>query len=190
LEVGDVPVVSSRGIFLSYRREEARADAHGLYRLLRERLPDVRVFMDLVSIEAGLDFVEVIREALDSSAVQKGLQAEGTHRGTRLRATQDLPGTEHDVPPRPHRVRKRMAARLHRPQSTEAAPAPRRGMTAKGPVPGGQHPLDNPKSRPRTVSHSRIPDLAPPREPLCDRLRYAPRSYAKNARSCRTGLVP
>jgi len=61
-------------------------------------------------------------------------------------------------------------------------------MTAKGPVPGGQHPLDNPKSRPRTVSHSRIPDLAPPREPLCDRLKYAPQSCTDNARICRAAV--
>jgi hypothetical protein len=36
---------------------------------LRERFPGVRVFMDLDSIEAGLDFAEVIREAVDSCAV-------------------------------------------------------------------------------------------------------------------------
>jgi hypothetical protein len=43
----------------------------------------------------------------------------------------------------------------------EAAPAPRRGMTAKGPVPGGQDPIDRQKARP---SHPRCipgpPDLA------------------------------
>jgi hypothetical protein len=36
---------------------------------LRERFPDVRVFLDLDSVEAGLDFAEVIREAIDSCAV-------------------------------------------------------------------------------------------------------------------------
>ncbi len=36
---------------------------------MSERIPDARVFMDLDSIEAGLDFAEVIREAVDSCAV-------------------------------------------------------------------------------------------------------------------------
>jgi hypothetical protein len=38
---------------------------------LRERIPDARVFMDLDSIEAGLDFAEVIAEAVDSCAVRE-----------------------------------------------------------------------------------------------------------------------
>ena len=69
LEVGGMPVLSSRGIFLSYRREDAAPYARLLQHLFRERLPDVPVFMDLDSIEAGLDFAEVIREAVDSCAV-------------------------------------------------------------------------------------------------------------------------
>ena len=36
---------------------------------LRERFPGARVFMDMDSIEPGLDFAEVIREALESCAV-------------------------------------------------------------------------------------------------------------------------
>ena len=47
---GDVPGSSARGIFLSYRR-------------------DAPVFIDLDSIEPGLDFAEVIREAVESCAV-------------------------------------------------------------------------------------------------------------------------
>jgi hypothetical protein len=35
-------------------------------------------------------------------------------------------------------VRKRMAARLHRAQSAQAAPAPRRGLTIKGPSPAAR----------------------------------------------------
>jgi hypothetical protein len=69
LEVGGMPVLSSRGIFLSYRREDAAPYARLLQHQFRERLPDVPVFMDLDSIEAGLDFAEVIREAVDSCAV-------------------------------------------------------------------------------------------------------------------------
>jgi hypothetical protein len=67
--VGDVPGSSSQGIFLSYRREDAGPYARSLQRDLSQRFPDARVFMDLDSIEAGLDFTEVIQDALDSSAV-------------------------------------------------------------------------------------------------------------------------
>jgi TIR domain len=64
-----VPGLVSRGVFLSYRREDAAPYARLLQRDLGERLPDTRVFMDLDSIEPGLDFAEVIREAVGSCAV-------------------------------------------------------------------------------------------------------------------------
>jgi hypothetical protein len=63
-----VPDSSSRGIFLSYRREDAGPYARLLQRELSERFPDAQVFMDLDSIEAGLPFAEVIRDAVDSLA--------------------------------------------------------------------------------------------------------------------------
>jgi TIR domain len=66
---GGVAELSSRAIFLSYRREDAAPYARLLQFQLRERIPDARVFMDLDSIEAGLDFAEVIREAVDSCTV-------------------------------------------------------------------------------------------------------------------------
>jgi chaperonin GroEL len=66
---GGVPGLSSRGIFLSYRRDDAAPYARLLQFQLRERFPDARVFMDLDSIEPGLDFAEVIHEAVDSCAV-------------------------------------------------------------------------------------------------------------------------
>ena len=68
-EGGGVPGLSSRGIFLSYRREDAAPYARLLQFQLRERIPDAHVFMDLDSIEPGLDFAEVIREAVDSCMV-------------------------------------------------------------------------------------------------------------------------
>jgi len=37
--------------------------------LFSERIPDTRVFLDMDSIESGVDFAEVIREALDSCAI-------------------------------------------------------------------------------------------------------------------------
>jgi hypothetical protein len=68
-EVGDVPDASSQGIFLSYRREDATPYARLLKSELTGRFPDVRVFMDLDAIEPGLDFAEVIEEAVGSCAV-------------------------------------------------------------------------------------------------------------------------
>jgi hypothetical protein len=59
-----VPGSQSRGIFLSYRREDTAPYARLLQVELRERIPDTRVFMDLDSIEPGLDFAKVIGEAL------------------------------------------------------------------------------------------------------------------------------
>ena len=64
-----MPGFSSRGIFLSYRREDAAPYARLLQVLFSERIPDARIFMDLDAIEAGLDFAEVIREAVNSCAV-------------------------------------------------------------------------------------------------------------------------
>jgi GTPase SAR1 family protein len=60
---------SSRGIFLSYRREDSAPHASSLQLQLSQRLPDTQVFMDLDSIEPGLDFAEVIEEAVNSCAV-------------------------------------------------------------------------------------------------------------------------
>jgi hypothetical protein len=64
-----VPDSSSQGIFLSYRREDTAPYARLLQHGLRERFPDAPVFMDLDSIEAGLPFAEVIRDAVGSCAV-------------------------------------------------------------------------------------------------------------------------
>ena len=50
-----------QGIFLSYRREDTAPYARLLQVELSERIPDAHIFMDLDSIEAGLDFAEVIR---------------------------------------------------------------------------------------------------------------------------------
>jgi len=62
-------VASLRGIFLSYRRADAAPYARLLQVQLSERFPDVPVFLDMDSIEAGTDFAEVIREAIDTCAV-------------------------------------------------------------------------------------------------------------------------
>ena len=64
-----MPGSSSGGIFLSYRRQDAAPYARLLQYQLSERFPDAHVFMDLDSVEAGLDFAEVIRDAVGSSSV-------------------------------------------------------------------------------------------------------------------------
>jgi len=68
-EVKDVPALRPRGIFISYRRADAGAYARLLQVELSERFPEARVFMDLDSIEAGLDFAEIIRDAVNSCHV-------------------------------------------------------------------------------------------------------------------------
>ncbi|HZI76322.1 MAG TPA: TIR domain-containing protein, partial [Gemmatimonadales bacterium] len=64
-----MPSLSSGGIFLSYRRQDAAPYARLLKSQLSDRFPDADVFMDLDSIEAGLDFAEVIRDAVGSCTV-------------------------------------------------------------------------------------------------------------------------
>src|SRR6185437_12055896 len=64
-----MPGSSSQGIFLSYRREDATPYARLLKSELTGRFPDAHVFMDMDSIEPGLDFAEVIEQAVGSCAV-------------------------------------------------------------------------------------------------------------------------
>lgn len=66
---GIVPGSSLGGIFLSYRREDTGPYARSLQLQLGQRIPGTPIFMDLDSIEPGLDFAEVIRDALNSCAV-------------------------------------------------------------------------------------------------------------------------
>jgi TIR domain len=51
-------------IFLNYRREETSGHAGRLYDALAARFGDDRVFMDIDRIEPGLDFTQVISEAV------------------------------------------------------------------------------------------------------------------------------
>jgi hypothetical protein len=57
------------GVFLSYRRDDAGPYARSLQLQLSQRISDALIFMDLDSIEPGLDFAEVMEEAVNSSAV-------------------------------------------------------------------------------------------------------------------------
>jgi hypothetical protein len=61
--------LAPRGIFINYRHADALPHARLLQVNLLERFPDAHVFMDLDSIEAGLDFVKVISDAVNSCGV-------------------------------------------------------------------------------------------------------------------------
>jgi TIR domain len=50
-------------IFINYRREDTAGHAGRLFDRLNGRFPD-RVFMDIDTIEPGIDFVEIIRKAV------------------------------------------------------------------------------------------------------------------------------
>ena len=67
--VRHVSAFPAEGIFISYRREDTGPYARLLKVKLSERFPDARVFIDLDSIEAGLDFAEVIESAVHSCVV-------------------------------------------------------------------------------------------------------------------------
>ena len=56
---------SRRGVFLSYRRDDTSEYAGRLHEGLARELGADRVFVDVASIEPGVDFVRAIEEALD-----------------------------------------------------------------------------------------------------------------------------
>jgi TIR domain len=53
-----------KGIFISYRRQDEPNFAGRLYDRLAERFGDDRVFIDIDSIDLGLDFTDVIDQSL------------------------------------------------------------------------------------------------------------------------------
>lgn len=55
---------SKSGIFISYRREDKRDFARVLYERLARHIEEQQIFMDVDSIELGLDFVEAINQRL------------------------------------------------------------------------------------------------------------------------------
>jgi hypothetical protein len=67
---GTAPTASDgQGIFISYRRSDCLSQANGLHDGLVNRLPGARIFMDVDSIPAGVDFEQHIREAIDGCDV-------------------------------------------------------------------------------------------------------------------------
>jgi len=85
-----VPAFPPHGVFVSYRREDTGPYARLLQLKLGESFPDVPVFMDLDSIEGGVDFGEAIKSGLNSCAVlvaligARWLTAAGEDGGRRL----------------------------------------------------------------------------------------------------------
>jgi TIR domain len=57
------------GVFISYRREEASGIAGRIYDRIADRFGQRRIFMDVDSIEPGLDFTEVITRAVGACDV-------------------------------------------------------------------------------------------------------------------------
>jgi beta-lactam-binding protein with PASTA domain len=57
------------GVFISYRREDSAGHAGRLFDRLRATFGNDRVFMDITGIEAGVDFVETIEQAVASCQV-------------------------------------------------------------------------------------------------------------------------
>ena len=56
-------------IFISYRREESEGYAGRLFDGLKEHFGQEHVFMDVIGIESGADFVEALNNALGSCSV-------------------------------------------------------------------------------------------------------------------------
>jgi hypothetical protein len=59
----------SHGVFINYRRDDAGPYARLMKIRLGQRFPDANVFMDVDSIDVGVDFAEAIESAVSSCAV-------------------------------------------------------------------------------------------------------------------------
>jgi hypothetical protein len=57
------------GVFISYRRDDKRDFARGLYERLARHLGEHQLFMDVDSIDLGLDFTEVVNQWLEQCSV-------------------------------------------------------------------------------------------------------------------------
>jgi hypothetical protein len=66
---GERRAQETKGIFISYRRDETAGYAGRIADRFIEHFGEDRVFRDLDSLEPGLDFAEVIQNAVDSTEV-------------------------------------------------------------------------------------------------------------------------
>jgi TIR domain len=60
---------SRTGVFISYRRDDKRDFARGLYERLARHLGEPQIFMDVDSIDLGADFTDVINQRLAQCSV-------------------------------------------------------------------------------------------------------------------------
>jgi hypothetical protein len=63
------PAPAQMRVFINYRREDASGHAAHLYETLVEELGDARVFMDVETMEPGVDFAEAIDRAVSDCDV-------------------------------------------------------------------------------------------------------------------------
>lgn len=61
--------MSKRNVFISYRRDDAAGFSHAIYDRLVGHLPKDQVFMDVLGIEPGADFVKRLESTVDSCDV-------------------------------------------------------------------------------------------------------------------------
>ncbi len=64
-------------IFISYRRSDSASNAGRIYDRLEGHFGQGQVFMDVDTIRPGLDFVEVVQEAVGSCDAPIGPRGEG-----------------------------------------------------------------------------------------------------------------
>jgi hypothetical protein len=69
--------VGDTHVFVSYRRQDTRYVARLLYERLSERFGSDRIFMDVDSVRAGVDFVKAIEDAVEASDVLLALIGSG-----------------------------------------------------------------------------------------------------------------
>ena len=65
--------MTKRKVFISYRRDDAAGFAHAIHDRLVENLPKEQVFMDVVGIDPGADFVDKLKSTVNQSSVMLAL---------------------------------------------------------------------------------------------------------------------
>jgi len=88
--------VSHKSIFISYRREDSAGYAQAIYGRLTQKFSEHRVFMDVDTIEPGVDFVRTIEQAVEKCDVlialvgNRWLESKGGAEGPRLNNPEDF----------------------------------------------------------------------------------------------------
>lgn len=65
--------MTKRKVFISYRRDDAAGFAHAIHDRLVENLPKEQVFMDVVGIDPGADFVDKLKSTVNQCSVMLAL---------------------------------------------------------------------------------------------------------------------